>query len=268
MTSAEFISSNPLNHDDADPAVEAPLGVARQAIMSINLHFDPYSATAQDDYIKLKDDLGRFPIIDLIRSELTKTRVNISLTRRLVSIVRHIDGDTLNEAIITLITNEELLYPIYFNVLMCAQSVWERLSEPAKGTVADYVFNLVDAESRVMQVDVNFQYAVRLLAMRPNASTRHLFNRLFKSENSELVGADIIIAFLRWRDWHWLSALKNRFRNLPANQRRAFLVASFSLGDEGEKWRGHVKKELSADEVIVRGWADVKSKIDGWVAPL
>lgn len=268
MTSAEFIASNPLNFDDADPTIEAPLGAARQAIMAVNLHFDPYSSTAHEDYQNLKNELGKFPIIELIKSELTKTRVNISLTRRLVSIVRHLDGNTLDEAVATLIANEELLYPIYFNVLMCAQTVWDRLSDNTKRLISEYVFKLVDSDSRVMQADVNFQYSVRLLAMQQTEATRLLFNRLFKSEKSDLVGADIIIAFVRWRDWHWLSALKNRFRNLAASQRRAFLVASFSLGDEGEKWRGHIKNELSDDEVIIRNWAEEKSKIDGWVAPL
>lgn len=268
MTSAEFAASNPLMHDDADPAIEAPLGEARQAVMAINLHFDPYSGTGADDYERLKQELDRFPIIDLIKSELTKSRVNISLTKKLVAIVRHMEGDSLDEAVLTLVSNDELLYPIYFNVLMCAQTVWESLSERAKGQILDHVFGLVSEDSRVMQVDVNLQYAVRLLAMRQSGRTRLLFNSLFRSDKSELIGADIVIGFLRWEDWHWLSALKNRFRNLPANQRRAFIIASFKLGDEGEKWRGHVRNELSKDEIIVRAWADEKSKLADWIAPL
>jgi hypothetical protein len=268
MTAAEFVATNPLVHDDADAVIEAPLGEARQAVMSISLHFDPYSATAEQDYARLKQEIEKYPIIDLIRSELTKSRVNISLTKKLVSIVRHMDSDSLDESILTIISNDELLYPIYFNVLMCTQAVWSNLSDATKEAVQNHIFRLVSESSRVMQVDVNLQYAVRLLAMVSSERTRQLFHQLFRSEKSELVGADIIIGFLRWKDWHWLSALKNRFRNLPANQRRAFIIASFHLGDEGEKWRGHVKKELSDDETIIRDWANEKSKIDGWVVPL
>jgi hypothetical protein len=268
MTTAEFVATNPLVHDDGDAEVEAPLGEARQAVMSISLHFDPYSSTAQEDYSRLKEEIGKYPIIDLIRSELTKSRVNISLTKKLVSIIRHMDGDSLDESILTIISNDELLYPIYFNVLMCTHAVWSSLSENTKETVQNQIFRLVSESARVMQVDVNLQYAVRLLAMVPSERTKQLFHKLFRSEKSELVGADIIIGFLRWQDWHWLSALKNRFRTLLANQRRAFIIASFSLGDEGAKWRNHVKRELSDDEIVIREWANDKSKIDGWIAPL
>lgn len=268
MSSSEFLTSSPFAHDDADTVIEAPLGQARQAVMAINLYYDPYSGSSVEDYMKLKEEIGRVPIIDLIKSELAKSRVNISLTKKFINIVRHLEGDILKEAILTLIKNEELLYPLYFNVLLCTKSVWLRLSTGARSEALDHVYTLVERHDRVMEADVNFQYAIRLLSFDSTQRIKTLFHKLFQSQRAELVGRDIIVSFYNWRDWHWLSALKNRFRGLPSNQRRAFIIASFGLGDEGEKWRTHVKKELTEEENIVKDWASEKSKAFGWVIPL
>jgi hypothetical protein len=268
MSGSEFLTSNPLAHDNADGAIEAPLGEARQAVMKINLHYDPYSSTAEDDYARLQEQLGRFPIIDLIRSELKKTRVNISLTKRLINIVRHLSEDVVDDAALTLVRNEELLYPLYFNVLRTTKSIWSRLSAEAQTAIGGYVYELVSGRSRVMEVDVNLQYAIRLLGQHRDEGTRLLLNRVFRSARSEVVGHDIILIFFNWRDWHWLSALKNRFRSLPTTQRRAYIIASFGLGDEGEQWRNHVKRELSDEEKIVRDWAEQKTRDNDWKVPL
>lgn len=268
MSSSEFLASSPFAHDDADAAVEAPLGRARQAVMAINLYYDPYSGSSAEDYNKLKEEIGKVPIIDLIKSELAKSRVNISLTKKLINIVRHLEGEILDEAILTLVKNQELLYPVYFNLLLCAKSVWSRLSANAKDEVLNHVYALVEGHDRVMEADVNFQYAIRLLSFDPTQRNKTLFHKIFQSQRAELVGRDIIVSFYNWRDWHWLSSLKNRFRGLPSNQRRAFIIASFGLGDEGEKWRTHVKKELTDEENIVKDWASEKSRIQGWAIPL
>jgi hypothetical protein len=268
MTAAEFLTSNPLSHDDGDGGAEAPLGEARQAVMSINLHFDPYSATASEDYARLQDELERFPILDLIKSELKKTRVNISLTKRLVSIAKHLREDVLDDAVLTLVKNEELLYPIYLNVLSTVSTVWIRLTAQTQEAVLDHLRKLIGDGSRVIQVDVNLQYAVRVLGFKKDEKTRLLLHNLFNSNKSDIVGARIILIFHNWRDWHWLSALRLRFRSMPSSHRRAFIIASFGLGDEGEQWRNHLKREFSEEEIIVRDWANEKSRSPEWLVPL
>lgn len=84
-----------------------------------------------------------------------------------------------------------------------------------------------------MCVDLNLQYAVRLLSMQNNEETRSIFYRLFDMPN-ESIRRDIILAMARWRDWHWLSDVRNRFRNLSDVARRGFIISSYYLADEGE----------------------------------
>jgi hypothetical protein len=268
MSSSEFIASNPLVHDDEDASVAAPLGAARQALMSINIHYDPYSPTAEEDYEKIKEELDKYPVMEIIRAEIKKSRVDVSLARRIASLAKHLQGAVLDDAIITMVENEEILYPVYYNVLISAKDAFNSLSEPAKESVLSHIRKLIQDQSRIMVIDLNLQYAIRLLSMQKSDETRVLFAQLFRTDRNEAVKRDIILALARWGDWHWLSDLRVRFRTLSDVERRAFVVASFGLGDEGEHWRRHVRRELSPDEAMVRDWAAAKTADTNWQIPL
>lgn len=268
MSSAEFIASNPLVHDDEEVNVAAPLGAARQALMSINVHYDPYSLTAADDYERLREELDKYPVMEIIRAELKKSRVDITLARRLVSLARYLHGALLDDAIKTLIENEEILYPVYFNVLISTKEVFPRLGEQTQDYILQHIRKLVIEQSRAMVVDLNLQYAVRLLSLKYQEESRLLLAKVFREDRNDAVKRDIILALARWRDWHWLSDLKNRFRVLSDVERRAFLIASFGLGDEGRHWRHHLRREFSPVESLVRDWADQKCALNNWQIPL
>jgi len=268
MSSAEFIASNPLVHDNEEADVGAPLGAARQALMSINVHYDPYSPTADEDYESIKDELDKYPVMEIIRAEIKKSRVDIALARRLASITRHLRGALLEDAIKTLIENDDILYPVYYNILITAKDVFSELGDQAQEFVLEHVENLIRNQSRVMAIDLNVQYAVRLLSMSFSDSRSALLSGIFRSDKNDAVKRDVVLALAKWGDWHWLSDLKTRFRSLSDLERRAFIIASYGLGDEGDHWRNHLRREFSPIENVVRLWAAEKSGSPGWTIPL
>lgn len=268
MSSAEFIASNPLVHDDEEADIEAPLGAARQALMSINVHYDPYSPTADEDYESIKDELDKYPVMEIIRAEIKKSRVDVALARRLATITRHLQGALLEDAIKTLIENDDILYPVYYNILITAKDVFNKLGSQTQEFVLAHVGNLIRNQARVMAIDLNIQYAIRLLSMRFSDSRSAILSGIFRSDRNEAVKRDVILALAKWGDWHWLSDLKNRFRALSDLERRAFIIASYGLGDEGIHWRKHLRHEFSPIEQVVRDWAGEKSDAPGWVIPL
>mgnify|MGYP003366041198 CR=1 FL=1 len=86
--------------------------------------------------------------------------------------------------------------------------------------------------------------------------------------SSPLIRRDIILVMARWGQWYWISDLKNKFRTLSGPERRAFIVASYILKDEGNHWRDHIKKELSPFENLILGWAGEKASQKTWSIPL
>jgi hypothetical protein len=61
----------------------------------------------------------------------------------------------------------------------------------------------------------------------------------------------------KWDAWYWLSDLRNQFRTLTPLERRAFIVASYKLSDEGRHWRSHIQPELTPLEKLTQKWVEV-----------
>jgi hypothetical protein len=271
MTGAEFVATSPLGHaaDDTVPDDVAPdLAEQSHNLMRLSLHFDPYSPTAKGDYEVLRGELQKIDIFALLKAELVKSRVHISLSKKIVSAIRFIKEPQLSDAVLSLITNEALLYPIYSTVLWVVTTLYDELPEPSRKAVNEHVRKLVNAKSHVVGIDLNLLYAVRLLARSEGPENEEILNRVFKTTTSVAIRRDIILTMARWKAWAWLSDLKNLFRTLSPMERRAFIVASYTMSDEGKHWRQHIAPELSAFEDLVRVWASEKIQQSGWRIPV
>jgi hypothetical protein len=102
------------------------------------------------------------------------------LARRLTIISRHLQGAVLEDAIKTLVENEDILYQVYFNVLMTAREVFERLRPETQDSIIDHLRKLINEQSRVMVVELNLQYAIRVLSLKHREESRLLLAGLFR----------------------------------------------------------------------------------------
>ncbi len=154
MSGQEFISTSPLKLDDdeAEGTAEAAVGThsslqeQSKSLLRFSLRFDPYSSTAQEDYEALKQEVEKFDIIALLRSELAKTRIHISLTRKIISTIRFIAPPQRDGAVLSLISNPNLLYPVYANVLMVAKAVFSDLDGTIGSDIVSFVRTLIIEE--------------------------------------------------------------------------------------------------------------------------
>lgn len=267
MSSSEFLSTNPLSMDDSEME-DDKLTPSRRGLISLSLHFDPYSESAADDYERLKSELKKFPILDLIKSELTKSKIDISLSRKIIKALRFIEGHELNDAARTLIENEDLLYPVYFNVCSAIVSIWEKLDSASSLAIAAHIRGLIDGGSAVMAVDLNLQYAVRLLGKLQSEESVATLTAIYDKTDSAAIRQDIILILAKWRDWTWLSDKRARFRAMAPAERRAFIVASYMLADEGKHWRQHTSDEFGPMEMFVRDWMSAKVNTKDWELPI
>jgi hypothetical protein len=54
----------------------------------------------------------------------------------------------------------------------------------------------------------------------------------------------------------------------PPLERRAFIIGSYQLKDEGEHWRRHIRSEPSPLEIVVKEWIERKVATKEWKLPL
>src|SRR5213076_702084 len=109
-----------------------------------------------------------------------------------------------SDAVLSLITNESLLYPIYSNILWVVTTLYEDLPEASRKLIIEHVRKLVNANSQVTGIELNLSYAVRLLSCSEGPENEETLNRVFKATTSIAIRRDIILAMARWRAWAWL----------------------------------------------------------------
>jgi hypothetical protein len=273
MSSAEFAATTPLRIDDHDaPATETrtpALQEQARGLLRLSLRFDPYSATARADYEALKAELEKFDLVGLLREELSKSRIHISLTRKIVNALKYIDPIYKDDAIISLMSNAELLYPIFPAVLTVTKTMFNDLSPDTQEFIHRKVVELIESHSHVLRVELNLAYAIRLLSCYHSLEAEAALAKLYKlPTSSTLLRRDIILAMAKWQNWYWLSDLRTSFRSLSSGERRAFIVASYSLRDEGKHWRQHTSGEFTPFEQLVQAWVSQKVNQTGWSIPL
>jgi hypothetical protein len=265
MSSEEFISTSEFAEQNrAESDEEAS---ARQ-FLRLRLHFDPYSATAVDDYEQLQSELSRFDIVGLLAREMGKSRIHSALTRRLVSAVQHLDPKLLDPAVMSIVENIEVLYPVFSSVCLLLKSVLSRVTDETRRVVFAKIRSLIDQKSYIVVVPTNLAFAVRVLAYDPSEEADATLAAVYASSPNFVIRRDVILAMARRDAAFWISDVKNTFLTQTSWEKTALLIGSFILGDEGEHWRSAVEKQLSPLEDLVRRWAATRAPLSGWEIPL
>lgn len=262
MTSGEFRATSPIEDTHADAATETDKRRANDTdeqsrqLMRFSLHFDPYSPTAAEDYERLKNDILKFDILKLLRQELAKSRVHVALSKKIVHTVRYLDGSTRDDAVLSIVDNIHVLYPILSSVLLMLDHVYEELGDEPRRQIHKHIIHLIRTGSHVFRIDVHLCLALRVLQHSHTEEVHQLLADLYERRQSEIVRRDVILIMAQWGDWYWLSDLRNRYYQLSSAERRAFICASYSLSDEGRHWRQTVKKGLNPFEKFILDWAE------------
>jgi hypothetical protein len=279
MTSGEFRATNPLKPQiEADDAADNPKESDQGAkeLLRFSLWFDPYSKTAKEDYARLRSEIKKFDIIKLLRDELAKSRIHTALAKKVVAAIRYLEDQQQPEggrspkdqAVLSILENCDVMYPIFSSVLLMIDHVFEELSEKTRAEVVAGIQELIKQRSHVFRVDVHLAFAIRVLAHSNSPENQALLQQIYEERPSPIVRRDIVLVLARWGEWYWLSDIRNRFRELSGPERRAFAVASYILKDEGNHWRDHIDKELNPFEKFILGWAGQKANNRKWIIPL
>jgi hypothetical protein len=266
MTRAEFLRSSPLAEPDvADSASEAE---ARR-FLRLRLRYDPYSPTAEEDYEKLADELQKFDVSSMLARELRKSRVDEALVRQLVKALRFMHDDVRNDAVLSLVANLEVLYPVFPTVAILIKAILPSLADSTQEEVFNAVRALIRNGSHIVLVPTNLAYAVRLVAHDRSEETDVLLSELYSGARADMMlKRDILLAMARRRLDYWLSNVLKRYAVLTPWERRALIVCSYVLGDEGRHWREYVKEGLSAVDREFMQWAGERNSGRSWEIPL
>lgn len=266
LSSSEFLSTPDLFSIEEDIDSSHPL----KSLLSISLRFDPYSPNREEEYEALREEIDKIDLVHLLNLEFAKSRIHATVTKRIIGAVRHASDAVKGDAVLTLLENLEALYPIFPSVAITFRATFAELSDDVQQKICETLCKLVREDHPLALSEVHVAYIVRVLGLRKTSENVDILVSIFNSRPGALIRKDIILIMANWEEYSWLFDLKNTFGGLSLWERRAFIVASYKMGDAGKHWRDHHRKNFSKFEQEVRNWIaeKMRNKPRGWSIPL
>ena len=244
-------------HQFLDPKpADDEISEEEQKLLNISIRFDPYSATAVDDYESLKDAVRQIDIIGILSREVNKTKIDQTVTKQAINSVKALTEENQVQAVKILLDQDNLttLSPVFTTIMRSVRSVYEDLSNDGKDIVDNSLLELFQEENYLTKIELNLNYIVQILSLRHSHQKVELFVKLFETETNHFLKRQIIVAMTNWENHFWLVDVKKQFTTLTTWERRAFIYSSYCLGDEGKHWRTSNKSLFSREELLIRDW--------------
>jgi hypothetical protein len=266
MSGGEFSRLSPAAEPVVGDSIEE---VEARSFLRLRLRYDPYSATAVDDYAALSAELRKFDITKMLAKELRKTRVDEALMRHLVKSLRYMEATVRDDALLSLLQNLEKLYPVFPTVAILLKALLPDMSPAVRDATFDTMREMIRRRSHITLVPTNLAYAVRIIAHDRSEETDSILISLYSDPTSDmLLRRDLLLAIARRRLDYWLSGAVKRFAIVTPWEKRALIAGSFILGDEGRHWRQNAKKQLSTPDAEFMVWVGNRNSGTRWEVPL
>jgi hypothetical protein len=261
LTTEEFADVNKLM--DPQP-IDDPNATEEQKLLGISIRFDPYSPTAVEDYDALKSAVRQIDIIGILSREVGKTAIDQTVAKQAIEAIKALDVPMRAQALQILLDKDNLLTlaPVFPTVMRAVRGLYAELDDPSKSRIDAALTGLHRSGSHLLAVELNVSYFIQAMASRHSEDKERTLLELFEQHTNPYLRRQIILAMAKWHRYYLLTDVKRDFKNATEWERRAIIVSSYRLGDEGEHWRKHNKSLWSPAEVVVRDWAADRSQSD------
>jgi len=245
-------SSKLLDPQEGDEALKSE----EEKLLRISIRYDPYSQTAEDDYEELKEAVNEVDIVGILGREVAKTAIDTTVTKQAINAIRALHDESKMGAVKTLLqdNNLEVLAPVFVTVVRAIKTVYDDLDEEGKDFVDEALVNLYEANSYLLSVELHLAYFIQLLSKRSTTRKEEIMVEIHDRQTSPLLRRLVILTMAQWGCHYWISDVKQKYSGVTEWERRAIILGSYCLGDEGKHWRANTKKSWNDIELLIRDW--------------
>jgi len=238
------------------PAEDVADDTDEKRLLNISLRFDPYSPTAVEDYDALKAAVGQVDIVGILGREVAKTAIDPTVSKQAINAIKALDPQLQGGAIRTILDpgNLSVLSPVFVTILRLVRSVYPSLLDTDKDFVDGVLMQLHEEGSPLLSVELHLSYFVQVLGQRRSSAKEELLVEMFEAHQKPLIRRLILLILTDWECHYWLAALKRQYPGFSVWEKRAFILASYVLGDEGHHWRLHARRGWTPMDNLVRDW--------------
>lgn len=209
-------------------------------LRTIDLKFDPYSDTPDEDYELLKETVDTLEVRRLLNRELEKALPDTFLVAQIGRTMR------LHEPLIALDIASTLLkgtnlhaFRSSFSTIM--RGIANLRADARFAVIHGRIDSLLDAvpihSAHILKVDTSLLHYMRCLRFRSTPERAQYVRNLYESTQLDTVRCACLDCWRNWGDRAGFNQLRNRWPQLTAECQRLFWLATYKFGDEGEAAR-------------------------------
>lgn len=251
VTKQEFLATSEFSEQN-QPTTEEESNLQR--FRSLSLFYDPYSLTADEDYFTLKEAINKFDISEMLQAEFRKSRIHQPTTKKLLSTIKYLEPNVKVAIVKTIVENIEVLTPVIPNVMIVLKDIVKQADEEVNKNIFSSIHSLFKNNVPLTSLPINVSYCLRLLAYDFSTTTDALINSIYNKSESSSLRRDIINIMTHRGTDFWLSDKLKKYASATEWEKRALLIASYSLTDEGQHWRQSVKNTHNKYDEVIKKW--------------
>ncbi len=240
--------------DPAEDSAKEP--TEEQKLLRISVRFDPYSPTAVEDYEQLKAAVAQVDIIAILGREVAKITIDPTVAKQAIQAISALEPKQREGALKMLLEQDNLLTlaPVFVIIMRVVRDLYPQLDASFQEYVDQALCELYSKQSPLLSVELNLAYYLQALAGNQTQRKEEVLIEIFDTKANPLLRRLVIQIMARWKCHYWLTDVKGKYGAMSLFERRAFILASYVLGDEGRHWRDFTKPTWQAPELLTRDW--------------
>ncbi len=231
-------------------------------LRSIDLKFDPYSDSPEEDYESLVETVETLDVRQLLNRELEKSLPDSFLVTQIGRTMRLHEPAAALEIAGTLLKQQNLhSFRSSFSTIM--RGIATLRGDVRFSSIHGTLDSLLDAipkhSEHLLKADTSLLHYLRSLRFQSTPARARFVRQLFDETQLDIVRRACIECWRGWGDGVAFNNLRNRWQQLSPECQRHYWLTSFRFADEGEKARQQARRaanqswalgvELPFDEV-------------------
>lgn len=238
--------------------IEAQLGendsdVQANTLREIDLRFDPYSDTAEEDYDQLKSAVRQLDIMRLIGGELGKSQPDGFIVTQISRSLKLLDIKTAGEVCRSLLesTNLHAFRASFSKIMRGVSSLLEDAGyAPLHKTIETLLDRIPSHSQHLLSVDTNCLHYLRAIRFSSSTERARFVSAIHSQSRIETVRRACVDCWRSWKDRDRFIALRAKWNTLGPEEQRMLWLSASEFGDDGHFFRKQVRAQALSSWVL------------------
>lgn len=214
-------------------------------LREIDLHFDPYSDTRDDDYDELKATVESLEIRTLLDLEINKGQPDTFLVAQIGRTLKFHSPDVALQLCGTLLSSKNLhAFRASWSTIMrgvAAVRSDDEFSEISPG-IDKLLDKIPEHSPHLLLTEASCLHYLRTIRFRRTDDRGRYVSNLHSRTSSQSIKRACIDCWRHWKDRPSFISIRNKWNAISPEEQRMLWLAAGEFGDDGKNFKGQEKR--------------------------